>query len=60
MSTTDTALTCHLSCPLVNPGDKFLQDTAEELQAHYGIGHVTLQIEVNPHEACRLAPAEVV
>ena len=31
---------------------------AEELEADFGIGHATLQIEAGPAEACRLASAD--
>ncbi len=60
LSTTDTALTCHLVMPEGHPGDAFLHDAAEELQEHNGIGHATFQIETDPARACRLAPEDVV
>ncbi len=46
MSTTDVALTAHLVMPAGHPGDTFLREMAEELQAHFGISHPTLQIEI--------------
>lgn len=60
MSTSDTALTCHLCMPAGHPGDEFLMKTAERLHERYRIGHVTLQIETDENTACALAPDEVV
>ncbi len=45
MSTTETALSCHLVMPGGGKGDAFLSHTCEELQSRFGICHVTLQIE---------------
>ena len=45
MSTTETALTAHLTIPAGHPGDAFLQDVSEVLEKKHAIGHVTLQIE---------------
>jgi cobalt-zinc-cadmium efflux system protein len=33
---------------------------ASELRRRFGIGHTTLQIEINEETACRLAPDHVV
>ena len=60
MSTTETALTGHLVIPGAHPGDGFLRGTCEQLQKRFRIGHATLQIEIDPAGACRLAPADVV
>jgi cobalt-zinc-cadmium efflux system protein len=60
MSTTETALTCHLVMPGGHPGDTFILETAHELQRRFKIGHSTLQIETNRETACALAPDEVV
>lgn len=60
MSTTETALTCHLVMGQGHPGDHFLHDLAEELEHHFGINHPTIQFEIDSHFACPLAPAEVV
>lgn len=60
MSTTETALTCHLVMPAGHPGDDFLMDTARELHDRFHIGHVTLQIEISESTACALAPDHVV
>src|SRR5580704_5777562 len=46
MSTTETALTCHLVMPKGHPGDAALSAIARELEAHYHINHTTLQIEL--------------
>jgi cobalt-zinc-cadmium efflux system protein len=48
LSTTETALTCHLVTPGGHPGDDMLQHAAEELGEHFGIGHVTLQTDIAP------------
>lgn len=60
MSTSETALTCHLCMPGGYPGDAFLMETAQSLHERYRIGHVTLQIEINEATVCALAPDEVV
>jgi cobalt-zinc-cadmium efflux system protein len=60
MSTTETALTAHLTRPLNSDGDDFLHKTCEELMARFAIGHATLQVETGANPACRLAPAHVV
>ena len=61
MSTTETALTAHLVMPGGHPGDGFLERSSHELEHHFGIGHVTLQIETGDGDAqCRLEPDEVV
>ena len=59
MSTTETALTAHLVMPGGHPGDTFILGVADELRHHHGIGHVTLQVEIDGR-ACPLAPAHVV
>lgn len=53
-STTDTALTCHLVMPGGHPGDVFLLATARTLLEEFGIGHTTLQIEVEAQTSCAL------
>jgi cobalt-zinc-cadmium efflux system protein len=60
VSTTENALTAHLVLPGGHPGDEFLTSAATELKRQFGIGHTTLQIEVNEDTACRLAPDHVV
>lgn len=60
ISTTETALTCHLVMPGGHPGDGFLMETAHLLQTSFGIGHATLQIETHPDNGCALAPDDVV
>jgi cobalt-zinc-cadmium efflux system protein len=60
MSTTENALTCHLVMPNGHPGDAFLHDLASDLARRFKIIHSTVQIEVDPHMACALAPDEVV
>jgi cobalt-zinc-cadmium efflux system protein len=60
ISTTETALTCHL----VMPGDphepEFLAAIACELARRFGIDHPTLQVERHADVTCLLAPDNVV
>jgi cobalt-zinc-cadmium efflux system protein len=53
MSTTETALTCHLVMPGGHPGDAFLAETSETLRRRFGIPHATLQIELGNGERLR-------
>ena len=59
ISTTETALTCHLVMP-AGTGDAFLMETAQMLKASFRIGHTTLQVETHPDNGCALAPDDVV
>lgn len=59
ISTTETALTCHLVMP-AGSSDTFLMETAQLLKTTYRIGHTTLQIETHPDNGCALAPDDVV
>lgn len=52
MSTTETALTCHLVMPGGHPGDAFIANTAKMLQDEFKIRHVTLQFEVGAGIPC--------
>jgi cobalt-zinc-cadmium efflux system protein len=60
MSTTETALTCHLVMPAGHPGDAFIAGVAKTLHREFGIQHSTLQIECDEAAACELAPDHVV
>jgi len=60
MSTTETALTCHLVMPSGHPGDAFIHELCEGLAARFNINHTTVQIECEPHLRCALAPENVV
>jgi len=61
MSTTETALTCHLVMPDGHPGDAALNAMTHELHARFGIAHATLQIELaDSDEICALTPEHVV
>ncbi|MGO9418999.1 cation diffusion facilitator family transporter [Roseiarcus sp.] len=60
ISTTETALTCHLIMPDGHPGDPFLHALAAEFASGFRIGHSTVQIETDPALACALAPDEVI
>ena len=57
MSTTETAMTAHLVMPAGNGSDRFLHRLAEEMHAHFGIGHITIQIERDA-AACALEPCD--
>lgn len=59
ISTTETALTCHLVMP-GGAGDDFLMETADKLKATFKIGHTTLQVETRADNGCALAPDDVV
>jgi cobalt-zinc-cadmium efflux system protein len=61
MSTTETALTCHLIMPAGHPGDAALNEMAQQLHHRFGIQHATIQIELaDSEEACALTPEHVV
>jgi cobalt-zinc-cadmium efflux system protein len=61
MSTTETALTCHLVMPGGHPGDAALSGIARELEERFGIHHATMQIELgDSDEVCALTPEHVV
>jgi len=49
MSTTETALTAHLVMPGRPASDSFLRDIAGSLEARFGVGHTTLQVESGAH-----------
>ncbi|HEY9233552.1 MULTISPECIES: cation diffusion facilitator family transporter [Phenylobacterium] len=60
MSTTETALTVHLTRPDNPDSDEFLHSTCEGLAGKFGIGHSTLQVETGHSEACRLASVHAI
>ncbi|HET9149277.1 MAG TPA: cation diffusion facilitator family transporter [Alphaproteobacteria bacterium] len=60
MSTTETALTCHLVMPGGNPGDAALARIADDLYHRFGIGHATIQVETGEGGVCALEPDHVV
>jgi cobalt-zinc-cadmium efflux system protein len=61
MSTTETALTCHLIMPEGHPGDRVLADLAHALHERFAIEHATIQIETGaPDHPCKLVPDHVV
>ena len=61
MSTTETALTCHLVMPSGHPGDAILNGIAQQLHHRFGIHHATIQIELaDTDEVCVLTPEHVV
>jgi cobalt-zinc-cadmium efflux system protein len=60
MSTTETALTCHLIVRNGYPGDTFRHELAEQLRERFRICHPTVQIELGDGGECKLAPDHVV
>lgn len=61
MSTTEAALTAHLVMPAGHPGDKFLIQVCQDLHEHFGIEHVTVQIEVGDSDhLCNLDSSQTV
>lgn len=60
MSTTETALTAHLTRPDNAAPDDFLHACCDGLHRRFNIGHVTLQVETGAADACRLSAAESV
>jgi cobalt-zinc-cadmium efflux system protein len=59
MSTTETALTCHLVMPQGCPSDAFLASVTRALHDEFAIAHATLQVERGERE-CALEPDHVV
>lgn len=60
MSTTETALTAHVTRPDNVDGDAFLHETCEGLASKFGIGHSTLQVEIGQSASCRLASVHAI
>ena len=60
ISTTETALSCHCLMPGGHPGDEFLVRLAQELHERFGIGHATIQVEVDERVYCALEPDHIV
>jgi cobalt-zinc-cadmium efflux system protein len=60
MSTTETALTCHLLMPGGHPSDAFLSEVCQKLHHQFGIGHTTIQVETDAAYACPLEPEHVI
>jgi cobalt-zinc-cadmium efflux system protein len=60
MSTSDTALTCHLVMPSGYPGDPAIDAIARQLREKFAIRHTTLQTEqgTTTHECCLQSPAQ--
>jgi cobalt-zinc-cadmium efflux system protein len=59
ISTTETALTCHLVMPDGYPEADFLEAVYSGLAQRFGIEHPTIQIE-RGDRPCKLAPAHIV
>ena len=56
ISTSETALTCHLVMPGQHPGDDFLSDVTHALHSRFRIDHPTLQIEIGDAGTCATEP----
>lgn len=59
MSTTATALTCHLVMPDPRYDEAFMKNLSDGLRGQFGIEHATIQIECYGAD-CHLAPDHVV
>ncbi|OIO74934.1 MAG: cation transporter [Gallionellaceae bacterium CG1_02_56_997] len=57
MSTSDIALSVHLSMPEGHPGDPFLEQLGRELHDRFAIEHATIQIEIGC-EPCKMSSHE--
>src|ERR1700761_1144124 len=55
MSTTETALTCHMVMLDGHPGDDALHKIADELCERFKIPHTTIQVEITDDADCVLA-----
>lgn len=55
LSTTETALTCHMVVPGGHPDDGLLEDALEQLRREFGIGHATMQLEISEPSEAHLA-----
>jgi cobalt-zinc-cadmium efflux system protein len=55
MSTTETALTCHMVMLDGHPGDDALHKIADELNHQFRIPHTTIQVEITNDADCVLA-----
>jgi cobalt-zinc-cadmium efflux system protein len=61
LSTTQTALTVHLTRPGAAIDDDWLAAVTHELHDRFGISHATIQVESGGgRQSCRLAPEDVV
>jgi cobalt-zinc-cadmium efflux system protein len=61
MSTTETALTCHLVMPTGFPGDQALCEISDHLRIKFAIPHATLQVEISdPTADCAVTPGRAV
>lgn len=52
LSTTETALTAHVVKKDPANHDQFLAELREELEEHFAIAHVTIQVETRSEDAC--------
>jgi cobalt-zinc-cadmium efflux system protein len=57
MSTTEVALTAHLVMPWADCPPGFLAELEHELEEHFGIGHMTVQIDAAAGPPCARSQA---
>ena len=60
LSTTQTALSCHLVMPVGHPGDEFTARITDSLHRQFNIEHATVQIELAEEPGCRLSRDDVI
>lgn len=60
ISTTETALTAHLSIAKMPVDSAFVRDAAHELHEKFEIGHSTIQLETGSDEGCALGPGDAI
>jgi cobalt-zinc-cadmium efflux system protein len=58
MSTTEVALTAHLVMPGRPASSSFLREVADSLEARFGVGHATLQVESGEEPCCHPCGAD--
>lgn len=61
LGTNETAMTAHIVCTDPSAGQALIRDVTHQMRDHFGIGHVTIQIETRTTaDHCPLRPAAVV
>jgi cobalt-zinc-cadmium efflux system protein len=60
ISTSDTAMTCHLTMPSGPPADDFLFGMVRDLQERFNVDHPTIQVERGPPSRCPFSPSSIV
>lgn len=60
MSTTETVMTAHLVMPAGHPGDGFLAEVSSAMRRRFGIGHITIQVELERECAVGAADCQTI